>query len=94
MTRARVEKHAKVGEKVADQGPRRARRARARKVTVKVGGQKLRTRTDRRRLQATEWKPRDAGTSKVRVRAASDRIAAGSKAKAGKVAVFRPAVAS
>ena len=93
VTRARVEKHAKVGQKVTVKGhvsPAGTRR----KVTVKVDGQKLRTRTDRSGDFATDWKPRDAGTSKVRVRAASNLIAAGSKAKAGKVSVFRPAVAS
>ena len=43
---------------------------------------------------AATWKPRSAGTSKVRVRAAGNLIAAGSKTKAGRVSVFRPAEAS
>jgi hypothetical protein len=93
VTRARVEKHAKVGQKVTVKGhvsPAGTRR----KVTIRVDGRKLRTRTDRSGDFATVWKPRDAGTSKVRVRAASNLIAAGSKAKAGRVSVFRPAVAS
>ncbi len=93
ITRARSENNARVGHKVAIKGhvaPGGTRR----KVTVKVGGDKLRTWTNKSGDFATKWKPRKAGSAKVRVRAAGNLIAAGSKAKAGRVSVFRPAVAS
>ncbi len=93
VTKARAENNAKVGQKVAIRGhvsPGGVRR----KVTVKVGGDKLHTKTNKSGDFVTKWKPRSAGTAKVRVRAAGNLIAAGSKAKAGKVSVFRPAVAS
>jgi peptidoglycan lytic transglycosylase len=93
VTRARAENNARVGQKVAIKGhvsPGGARR----KVTVKVGGDRLRTRTNKSGDFATRWKPHRAGSAKVRVRAAGNLIAAGSKAKAGRVSVFRPAVAS
>jgi len=93
VTRARAENNAKVGQKVAIRGhvsPGGTRR----KVTVKVGGDKLHARTNKHGDFVAKWKPKHAGTSKVRVRAAGNLIAAGSKTKAGKVSVFRPAVAS
>lgn len=93
VTRARAPGHAKVGRNVKIRGhvsPAGTRR----KVTVRVGGEKLHTRTTRSGGFAATWKPRRAGTSKVRVRAKGNMIAAGSKARAGRVSVFRPAVAS
>ncbi len=93
ITRARVERNARVGQAVAISGhvsPAGTRR----KVTVQVAGDRLRVWTDRSGAFAAKWKPRSAGTSKVRVRAAGNLIAAGSKAKAGRVSVYRPAEAS
>jgi rare lipoprotein A (peptidoglycan hydrolase) len=93
VTRASVEKRAKVGQKVTIKGhvaPAGTRR----KVTVKVGGDKLRTHTDRKGRFVTKWKPNGAGHSSVKVRAAGNLVAKGSKAKAGRVTVFRPAEAS
>ena len=93
VTRARVEKRAEVGQKVTIRGhvaPAGTRR----RVTVKVGGDKLRARTNRRGRFVTKWKPHDAGHSRVKVRAAGNLVAKGSKTKAGRVTVFRPAVAS
>jgi rare lipoprotein A len=93
VTRARVEKRAKVGQKVKVKGhvaPAGTRR----KVTVKVGGDKLRTRTNRKGRFVAKWKPRKAGHSRVKVRAAGNLVAKGSKTKAGRVTVFRAAEAS
>ena len=93
VTRARVEKRAKVGQKVKIRG-RVAPAGTRRKVTVRVGGDKLRSRTDRKGRFVAKWKPRSAGQSRVKVRAAGNLVARGSKAKAGRVTVFRAAEAS
>jgi 3D (Asp-Asp-Asp) domain-containing protein len=93
ITTARVESNAKVGQTVAVRG-RVSPAGTRRKVTVQVAGDQLHTWTDKSGTFVTKWKPRAAGTSKVRVRAAGNLIAAGSKAKAGKISVFRPAEAS
>ena len=93
VTRARVENNAKVGQKVTVRG-RVVPGGVSRKVTIDVGSDTIRTRTGKSGAFKAEWKPSEAGTEKVRVRAAGNLIAAGSKAKAGKVSVFRPAVAS
>lgn len=65
-----------------------------RPVTVRVGGDTLHTRTDSDGRFKVKWKAGSTGAYKVKVRAASDKIAAGSQDKAGKVTVFRPAEAS
>lgn len=65
-----------------------------RPVVVTVGGDKLKTRTNRDGRFKVNWKAGSTGDYKVKVKAASDKIAAGSKDKAGKVTVFRPAEAS
>lgn len=93
-TQARIsEQSPTVGEKVAIRGhvtPAGSHR----RVAVRVGGETLRTRTGQNGRFAVKWKADAAGEVTVRVRAGSDRIAAGSAAKAGKLTVFRPAVAS
>ncbi|MCB0875586.1 MAG: septal ring lytic transglycosylase RlpA family protein [Solirubrobacterales bacterium] len=93
VTRARVEKRAKVGQKVTVRG-RVAPAGTKRKVTVKVGGDKLRTRTDKRGRFKAKWKPRKAGHHRVKVRASGNLVAKGSRARAGKVTIFRNAEAS
>jgi 5-hydroxyisourate hydrolase-like protein (transthyretin family) len=65
-----------------------------RPVTVRVDGDVLHTRTDRNGRFKVQWKAGSTGDYKVKVKAASDKVAAGSKDKAGKVTVFRPAEAS
>ena len=93
ITKARVENSAKVGQTVAIRG-RVSPAGTRRRVTVQVGGDQLHAWTNKSGAFVSRWKPRSAGTSKVRVRAAGNLIAAGSKAKAGSVSVFRPAEAS
>jgi len=63
-------------------------------VTIRVGGEELRARTNRTGRFRARWKPDDAGRSKVKVRSAGNLVAAGSTAKAGRVTVFRSAEAS
>ena len=93
VTHASVEKRAKVGQKVTIKG-RVAPAGTKRKVTVKVGGEKLRAHTNRKGRFKTKWKPSHAGHDRVKVRAAGNLVAKGSKAKAGRVTVFRAAEAS
>lgn len=93
VTRARVEKSAKVGQKVRIKG-RVVPGGTRRKVTVRIGGQRIHTRTSKSGAFRAKWKPTGAGTERVRVRSAGNLVAAGSATKAGRVHVFRPAGAS
>jgi hypothetical protein len=93
LTRARVGKRGRVGRKVTIRG-RVAPGGPRRRVTVRVGGKRLRTWTGRGGRFAVRWKPERAGRERVRVRAAGNRIAAGSRDRAGRVTIFRPAEAS
>ena len=93
VTRASVEKRARVGQKVTIRG-HVAPAGQRRKVTIRVGGEELRARTNRTGRFRARWKPDDAGRSKVKVRSAGNLVAAGSTAKAGRVTVFRSAEAS
>jgi hypothetical protein len=63
-------------------------------VKVKVGGHTLRTHTDGRGRFRTVWRPSSTGRFGVHVLAMGDRVASGSKDRAGRVTVFRHAVAS
>lgn len=93
-TRARVtRKDVKIGQKVPIKG-RVAPGGPPRRVTVKVAGDKLRTKTNRKGRFKVRWKSDDTGRHRVRVKSRSDRIAAGSRKRAGKVTVYRPARAS
>ena len=65
-----------------------------RKVLVKVGGERIATKTNKRGRFQVRWKANKTGTKKVTVKARGDKIAAGSKDKAGKATVYRPAEAS
>jgi rare lipoprotein A len=93
-TQARIStKNAEVGDKVRVKG-HVAPGAAGRKVTVKAGSETLHTRTGRSGRFSVAWKADEAGDYTVRAKADGDRIAAGSGDKAGKVQVFRGAVAS
>jgi rare lipoprotein A len=67
---------------------------RGRKVTIKVGSRSIETRTDREGSYAGRWRARSTGSYKVRVKAARNRVASGSRDSAGRVTVYRPASAS
>lgn len=86
-------KHVKVGQKVPIKGSVKPRGSR-RKVIVRVGGDKLRTRTTRKGTFRVGWKADRTGRFKATVRAKGDKLASGSKTKAGRVTAYRPAVAS
>jgi peptidoglycan lytic transglycosylase len=92
-TRARVSNHAVVGRRVRIHGrvkPSDAHRL----VRVKVAGKTLRVRTRHGGRFKVAWHPSRTGRFKVHVHASRDRIAAGSRDRAGHVTVFRRAVAS
>ena len=92
-TSARIgNKDPNLGEKVVVSG--RVTPAGGRKVVVDVGDEKLKTHARKNGTFRVKWKPSEAGTQTVRVRAAGNKVANGSGDKAGKVTVFRPAAAS
>lgn len=94
VTRARVStKNADVGEKVHVKG-HVAPGAAGRRVAIRAGGRTLHTRTGASGRFRVAWKADDAGEYTVRAKAEGDRIAAGSGDRAGRVQVFRGAVAS
>ena len=83
----------KLGEKVTVRGrvtPGGSRRP----VKVDLGGKTLTTRTRTNGTFKLRWKPSQAGSQTVRVRAEGDKIATGSFDRAGRVTAFRPAGAS
>lgn len=82
-----------VGDKVKIKGqvvPRGSQR----QVAVKVGNDRIKTKTRKNGTFAVKWKAPSTGNYKVRAKAKGDKLADGDKTKAGKVTVFRPANAS
>ena len=65
-----------------------------RKVVVRVGGERLRTRTDRRGRFDVRWRPSSTGTYRVKSRARGNEEATGSLARGGRVTAYRTAQAS
>ena len=65
-----------------------------RSVVVKVGGERITTKTNPRGRFVAKWKADETGKQRVRVKARGDEVAAGSSDKAGKATVYRPAEAS
>ena len=61
---------------------------------VRIGGEKLKTKTDRKGKFKVRWKADKTGSYKAKVTAKGDKVAAGNKDKAGKTTVYRPAEAS
>jgi rare lipoprotein A (peptidoglycan hydrolase) len=96
QTRTRAglsDKNLKVGDKVKVRG-RVVPGGTRRKLTVKVGGDKIHTKTRRNGTFSAKWKASKVGSDTVRVRAEGNKVATGSGDKAGKVHVYRPAEAS
>jgi rare lipoprotein A (peptidoglycan hydrolase) len=85
-------KHAIVGRTVRIKG--RVAPGGSRKVVVEAGRKRITTRTNGRGRFDARWKAGSTGTYKVRARAQGNRKAAGSSDGAGKVTVYRRAVAS
>jgi hypothetical protein len=65
-----------------------------RPVVVRFGSERVTTKTNPRGRFTAKVKATTTGKQTVRVKARGDRVAAGSKDKAGKATVFRPAEAS
>lgn len=92
-TRARVaRRHLVVGRKARING--RVRPAGKRKVVVRVGGRSIKTTTRPGGRFSVRWRNGGTGVHKVRVRAGGNRRAIGSRARAGRVIVYRPASSS
>jgi rare lipoprotein A (peptidoglycan hydrolase) len=92
ITRARAKNHAVAGRSVRIKG--RVRPGGRRKVVVTAGGERMRTRTDRRGRFDVNWRPNSTGTYRVKAKARGNREAKGSSDGAGKVTVYRHASAS
>lgn len=96
--RARLElkvgrKNVSSGEKVPIKG-QVVPRGSSRKVTVKVGGKRIKTKTQRNGSFRVKWAAGGTGAHKVRAKANGDKLASGSRTRTGKVTVYRPALAS
>ncbi|MGH2952634.1 MAG: septal ring lytic transglycosylase RlpA family protein [Solirubrobacterales bacterium] len=93
-TRASIAgKHATVGDTVKVRG-RVAPTGAERRVVVRVGGSKESTTARADGRFAVSWRAGSTGTRKVKVVAGANRVAAGSRTKAGRVTVYRRAAAS
>jgi rare lipoprotein A len=93
VTKVRVKRHVVVGNRVKVSG--RVRPASSgRLVEIKLPGRDERARTRSGGRFKERWKPRSAGNGKVRAVARGDRLAAGSRSRARKITVYRPASAS
>lgn len=92
--RARIAgKDVNLGDRVAIKG--RVKPAiGSRRVVVAIGGDKLSTRTRKHGKFKVRWKADRTGTFVARAKARGNRIAAGSRDKAGRTTVYRPAFAS
>jgi hypothetical protein len=92
--RARVaDKDVNLGDRVAIKG-RVQPAIGSRRVVVSIGGDKLSTRTGRNGKFKLRWKAQKTGTFAAKVKARGDRVAAGSRDKAGRTTVYRPTHAS
>jgi rare lipoprotein A len=90
---ARAERNEIVGHGVRIRGRVKPGTA-YRRIRIRVDGHTLRTRTRSDGRFSDVWRPSHTGRARVRVRAAGDRVAAGSRDRAGRVTVFRRATAS
>jgi hypothetical protein len=93
-TRASVAgKHATVGDAVKVRGKVTPAGA-ERRVVVRIGSAKEAVAAGADGRFAATWRAGSTGTRKVKVIAAGNRLAAGSRTRAGRVTVYRPASAS
>ena len=86
-------KHAKIGQKVPIKGKVKPN-VNKRRVVVRIGGDKLKTKANRKGKFKVRWKADKTGQFKAKVKAKGDKIAASDRDKAGKAIVYRPAQAS
>ena len=93
VTRARVgERHVLAGRTVEVKGT--VRPERSRRVVVKAGGKRIRTRANGNGRFSVDVRPPAPGKYRVKVRAQGDRVAAASRDRAGSVIAYRKAFAS
>lgn len=93
VTRAKVvTRHAVRGEKLKVRGVVKPRGRRA--VVVRVGGQRYKTKTNRKGRFAVSRKAKSTGTKKVVVRSRGNAAANASRDRAGRLTVYRKAYAS
>jgi rare lipoprotein A len=85
-------KHARLGEKIKVKG--RVRPGTRRKVVVRIGGDKLKAKSNRKGRFKVRWKADKVGSFRAVVKAKGDKVAAGDSDKAGRATVYRPAQAS
>lgn len=92
-TRVRAAKrHTVAGNTVRIRG--RVAPAGTRRVVVRVGGQELRTRTNRRGRFSTKWQAPSTGTYGVKALARGNRTATASRDRGGRITAYRHASAS
>jgi rare lipoprotein A (peptidoglycan hydrolase) len=92
--RAKVsKKNVNLGDKVKIKGKVKPTISR-RKVTVKVGGDKIKTKTNAKGKFKVKWNADETGRVTAKAKAKGDKVAAGDKDKAGRITVYRPAEAS
>jgi rare lipoprotein A (peptidoglycan hydrolase) len=65
-----------------------------RRVVVRIGGDKQTTRANARGKFEVTWKAPSTGSRSVKVRAKPNRVATGSRDRAGRITAYRPAAAS
>ena len=92
VMRVAAKNNAIAGQRVRISG--RVRPGGRRRVIVKVGGNGIATRTNRRGRFEVTWQARSTGTYRVKARAHGNRIAAGGRDRGGPVTVYRRAYAS
>ena len=85
-------KYAVVGRKLRLSG--RARPAAERAVTVRIAGEKLRTRANRKGRFSVKWRADKTGRFRPRAKAGGTELAAAGKDRGRRVTVYRPASAS
>lgn len=88
-----VRRHLTVGGRTRVKG--RVRPGGRRRVVIRAGGRSVRTRTRPNGRFSARWRAGSGtGSYRVRVRAGANRRATGSRTRAGRVTVYRPASAS
>ncbi len=93
-TRARIAgRHGLVGDRVEVHG-RVTPAGAERRVVVRIGGEKMNAHAGRDGRFSVDWRARRTGAFRVEARARSNRTATGSRDRAGRLTVYRPAAAS
>ncbi|MDQ2700758.1 MAG: hypothetical protein M3Y23_05455, partial [Actinomycetota bacterium] len=89
-----INRFVKVGNRLGVRGVVRPAGVRRLKVVIKGAGKTIRTKTKAHGGFAVKWRPRSAGTYKVRVFSANNEVAIGDRSRRFRVHGLRPAHAS